>query len=29
VYVVFCFFDFGCQYQCNRLSRKTCLWNDL
>ena len=20
---------FGCQYQCNRLSGKTCLWNDL
>ena len=25
VYVVFCFLAFGCQYQCNQLSGKTCL----
>ena len=24
-----CLFVFGCQYQCNWLPRKTCLWNDL
>jgi len=29
VYAVFCFLVFGCQYQCNRLSTKTHLQNDL
>ena len=29
VYVVFCFLLFGCQYQCDRLSGKTRLCNDL
>ena len=29
VYVVFGFLVFGCQYQYNRLSGKTHLWNDL
>ena len=29
MYVVFCFLVFACQYQCNRLPGKTCLWNDL
>jgi len=26
---VFCFFVFACQYQCNWLPGKTCLWSDL
>ena len=29
MYVVFCFLDFGCQYQCNWLPGKTRLQNDL
>ena len=29
MYVVLCFLVFGCQYQCNRLSGKTSLQNDL
>ena len=29
VYVVLCLIVFGCQYQCNWLPGKTCLWNDL
>jgi len=28
-YVVFCFFVFGCQYQCNHLPGKTLIRNDL
>jgi len=26
---MFYFLVFGCQYHCNQLPGKTCLWNDL